>query len=89
MIDIFKPFRDELKPFKEYWVHIFDKKRMSLVADTNSKVVHFSKLGCELFPPAIITNKASSTTAVELGMIAVNALLVELQDTRKVTSKYL
>ena len=62
---------------------------MSLVAGTDSKVVHFSKLGCELFPPTIITNKASSTTAVELGIIAVNALLVELQDTRKATSKYL
>ena len=68
---------------------MFDKKRMYLVADTNSKVVHFSKLGCELFSPAIITNKESSTTAVELGVIAVNTLLVELQDTRKATSTYL
>ena len=26
IIDIFKPFCDELKPFKEYCVHMFDKK---------------------------------------------------------------
>jgi len=68
---------------------MFDKKRTSLVADTNSKVVHFCKLRCELFSPIILTNEESSTIADELGVIVANALLVELQDTRKATSKYL
>ena len=62
---------------------------MSLVADTNSKVAHFYKLRRELFSPIIITNEESSTITEELGVIATNALLVELQDTRKATSKYL
>ena len=43
MLDMFKDLRDELKLFHEYWLHMFDKKRKPLVADLNSKVVHFGK----------------------------------------------
>ena len=33
MVDIFKELRDKLQPFHEYWVFMFNKKRMSLVAN--------------------------------------------------------
>ena len=49
MVNIFKELRDKLQPFNEYWLHMFDKKIMSLVVDLSSKVVHFGKPRSELF----------------------------------------
>ena len=79
MLDRFKDLRDELKLFYEYWLHIFDKKRISLVADLNSKVVHFGKLRNELFSPDIETNQESSNITEDLGVIVAQAILNELQ----------
>ena len=88
-MDIFQDLRDELQPFHEYWLDMFDKKRMSLVADLTAKFTHFGKLCSELFSPTIKTNKKSSNITEDLGVIVAQAILDGLQDTRKATSKYL
>ena len=44
MMDIFKVYRDELPPFKEYWDEMFTKKQMPVVArKSGSKVVQLAK----------------------------------------------
>ena len=65
MVDILKEFCDELQPFHEYWVHIFDKKIMSLVADLSSKIVHFGKLRSELSPLLLKKKQQSSSITKE------------------------
>ena len=89
MMEVFLPLHSEIEPFNDYWVHMFDKKQMSRVADKSSKVLHFGKLRSELFTPTLPTNIESSTVAKKLSTNVADALLVELRDTRKATSKYL
>ena len=89
MFGIFKELREELKPFQEYWLHMFDNKRMAVIDDSSTKVTHFSIVCNELFEPTTQTNIDSSTITKYLAVAAANALLEELRDTRKATSKYL
>ena len=68
---------------------MFDNKRMSVIADSSTKVTHFSIVYNKLFEPSTQTNIDSSTITKDLAVVAANALLEELRDTRKATSKYL
>ena len=56
MMEIFLPLRAEIEPSNDYWVHMFDKKKMSKIADKRSKLLHFGKLCSELFTPILLTN---------------------------------
>jgi hypothetical protein len=59
MMNIFEEYLEELQPFKEYWILMFEKKRMSVVvwsSKDGSKVVHMARLRAELFSPTNPTN---------------------------------
>ena len=53
----FNFFQDCIPPFKEYWVHIFEHKKMQRISDSGSKSVPFAMLQDELFSPSNLTNK--------------------------------
>ena len=88
MMGIFTEFSNELPEFKEYWDMTFKKKRMSVIArKSGTKVVHFAKLHTIIFSPTRKTNKATSARVKELAKTAVDAILKELHDKSKATSK--
>ena len=59
MMNIFKDYRDELPPFKDYWELTFKKKQMQVVCrQDGTKVVHFARrLVKNLFNPTRCTDK--------------------------------
>ena len=89
MMSIFQELYDKLPPFAEYFKHMYENKKTTIVADKKTKVVHFTKIRSELFSPVSITNRNTSDMASKLGSIAAAALLCELQDERKATSEHL
>ena len=56
MMGLFSELMDELAPLREFWEHKFEKQQMSLVSQTNTKVVHMARLQDELFHPVIEDN---------------------------------
>jgi hypothetical protein len=45
MMGMFSKYVEELPPLKEYWIHLFEKKRMVLVAaESGAKVPQFAEL---------------------------------------------
>ena len=57
---------DELLPFREFWEHKFEKQQISLVSQTNTKVVHMARLRDELFHPVIEDNQNSQGIVEDL-----------------------
>jgi hypothetical protein len=51
MMNMFSKYVDALPPFKEYWEHSFQKKRMVVVvaSESGAKVLQFAVLRKELF----------------------------------------
>jgi hypothetical protein len=61
MMNIFKEYRDELPPFKEYWELTFKKKQMRIVnCKDGTKVVNFTRLLKYLFDPKRLTDKETT-----------------------------
>jgi hypothetical protein len=90
MMDIFKPYRDELPPFQEYWDIIFKKKQMKVISRKDgSKVVHYARLLTCLFSPRREADLAATDRVHELGSIAASTIIRELLDQNKATYKYL
>ncbi len=89
VMNIFKDLMDDLPSFSEYWEHMFDKKRMSLIDKKAGSEVPFAKLREELFAPTDDTNKATTDLAIELGVVAAKAILSELRDKNKATAQHL
>jgi hypothetical protein len=90
MMNIFKEYRDELPPFKEYWELTFKKKQMRIVnCKDGTKVVHFARLLKYLFDPKRLTDKETTKRVLELASEAVVAFIRELLDQKKATWKYL
>ena len=89
MMDIFKVYRDELPPFKEYWDEMFTKKQMPVVArKSGSKVVQLAEVKKALFKPTRQTDKQAVTCMLELAPIATGAVVKEIDDESKATYKY-
>ena len=89
MMDIFKIYRDELPPFKEYWDEMFTKKQMSVVArKSGAKIVQFAEIKKALFKPTRKTDKQALKRMVELAPIATGTVVKEIDDETKATYKY-
>ena len=89
MMDVFKIYRDELPPFKEYWDEIFTKKQMSVVArKSGAKIVQFAQIKKALFKPTTKTDKQALKRMVELAPIATGRVVKEIDDETKATYKY-
>jgi hypothetical protein len=90
MMNMFSKYVDALPPFKEYWEHLFQKKRMIVVAsESGTKVLPFAKLRKELFSPSDQTNAATNERLVQLAKVVAQGILDKLHDEKKVTWKYL
>ena len=88
MMNIFKEYRDQLPPFKEYWELTFKKKQMQVIAcQDGTKVVHFARLLKYLFDPKRLTDKETNERVIE--EVAGSAFICELLDQKKATWKYL
>ena len=89
MMGLFSELMDELPPFREFWEHKFEKQQMSVVSQTNTKVVHMARLRDELFHPVIEDNQNSQGIVEDLVGIVTGAFLEELRNTNKASYKYL
>ncbi len=90
MMNMFSKYVDALPPFKEYWEHLFQKKRMVVVvSESGSKVLQFAELRKELFSPSDPTNAATDERLVQLAKVAAQGILDKLHDENKATWKYL
>jgi hypothetical protein len=90
MMNMLSKYVDALPPFKEYWEHLFQKKRMVVVAsESGAKVLQFAKLRKELFSLSDQTNAATDERLVQLAKVAAQGILDKLHDEKKATWKYL
>jgi hypothetical protein len=90
MMNMFSKYADALPPFKEYWKHFFQKKRMVVVAsESGAKVLQFAKLRKELFSPNDPTNAATNERLDKHAKVAAQGILDKLHDEKKATWKYL
>jgi hypothetical protein len=71
IMNMFCKYGDALPPFKEYWEHLFAKKRMLvLVSEFGAKVLQFAELRNELFYLSDLTNAATNEHLDELAKLA-------------------
>ena len=89
MMGLFDDIVEELPPFKEYLKYMYEKKTMFTIGKSKSKEVPLALLRNEIFHPQIEDNVSSTELVKKLALIATEAFLVELRDTRKATYKYL
>ena len=90
MMNMFFKYGDALPPFKEYWEHLYEKKRMRVMAaESGATVLQFAELRKELFHPSDATNAATDEHLVELEKVAAQGILDELHDENKASWKYL
>ena len=89
MMSIFSVYKTELPPFNEYLIYQFENKTQKLVGSSILSEVPYSELRKELFSPTRKENIDSSEYAEELGSVFAKAMLKELRDPTKATSKYL
>jgi len=92
IMNVFIKYVDVLPPFKEYWEHSYENKRMRvMVAKSGATVLQFAELRKELFHPSDATNAATDERLVELAKVAAQGFLDEdeLHDENKATWRYL
>ncbi len=90
MMNMFQKYVDALPPFKSYLEHLFQKKRMNVVAsESGATVLQFAELRTELFSPSDSTNAGTNGRLIELARVAAQGILDELHDEKKATWKYL
>jgi hypothetical protein len=90
MMSMFSKYVDTLPPFKEYWEHLFEKKKMIVVSsESGARVLQFAELRNELFSPKDPTNAATNECLVQLAKEAAQGVLDELHNEKKTTWKYL
>ena len=90
MMSMFDEFADELPPLREYFEHLYEKKRMSVISrKSGTKVVHLGRMRRELFAPSRKTERDTNKRVQELAKVAANSILTELRDESKATHKYL
>ena len=90
MMSIFEVQRVKLKPFDDYFNHLYENKKMKHVGEKHSTAVPFAMLREELFSPKLEANQDSTPIIIDkLAEVAVNAILAEIRDENKATTKYL
>ena len=81
MMNMFGKYVTAIPPFKEYWKHLYEKKRMRVIAaESGATVMQFAELRNELFHPSDATNAATNERVVELAKVAAQGILDELHD---------
>ena len=81
MMSMFSKYVDTLPPFKEYWEHLFEKKKMIVVSsESGARVLQFAELRNELFSPKDPTNAATNECLVQLAKEAAQGILDELHN---------
>ena len=61
MMNMFIKYVDALPPFKEYWEHLYENKRMRVMAaESGATVLQFAELRKELFHPSDATNAVTN-----------------------------
>ena len=81
MMNMFWKYIDALPPFKSYWDHLFQKKRMNIVpSESSAMVLHFAELRKELFLPSNKTNAGTNERLIELAIVAAQGILDELHN---------
>ena len=81
MMNMFQKYVDALPPFKSYLEHLFQKKRMNVVAsESGATVLQFAELRTELFSPSDSTNAGTNGRLIELARVAAQGILDELHD---------
>ena len=90
MMNMFWKYVDALPPFRSYREHLFQKKRMVIVAsESGATVLQFAELRKEMFSPSDQTNAATDGWLLQLAKVASQGILNELHDEKKATWKYL
>ncbi len=90
MMNMFQKYVDALPPFKAYCEHLFQKKRMNVVAsESGATVLQFAKFRKELFLPSNTTNASTNGCLIELARVAAQGILDELHNEKEATWKYL
>ena len=90
MMDMWKPFSNELPPFEKYLNETFNKRQMKVIArKSGANVVQYGLLREELFNPTRKSAAATYDRTLELARIAADAIISELLDETKATAKYL
>ena len=89
MMGIFKPFRDELPPFREFYEHRYGKKTQYRVVRNLNKELPNRELLNELFYPQDPSNLETDYLLNDHGLLIAETLLNELTDKRKATHNHL
>ena len=67
----------------------FEKKKLAYVEEIKEKAVPLKELFKELFSPENLDNQDSTDTLENIAAIEIASLVVELEDEKKATYKYL
>ena len=89
MLHIFDELRDELPEFKAFLEYEFENKKSACVEERNEKAVPLKELVKELFSPENLENQDSTDTLEKILAIGIAALVVEMENEKKTTYKYL
>ena len=73
MMGLFANLHDELPPFRKFWEHSFEKRRMKIVSQAGTKVVHLALLRDEPFHPIREDNGNCEGIVKNLADVAVEA----------------
>ena len=89
MMDMFDELAEEIPEFKEFLDHEFKIKKTEFIKSSQTKSISYSMLIEELFSPKDDDNKDSTEILLIVAKLAMEAMVVELEDKTKATYKYL
>ena len=89
MLHIFDKLRDELPEFKEFLDYEFENKKSAYVEERKDKAVPVKELVNELFSPENLDSQDSIEALEKIAAIGIAALVVEMENEKKATHKYL
>ena len=89
MMGIFDTFKNEIPKLNDFLDYKYNKYSAKVVGDSKECVLPYAMLRNELFSPRLDTNRETNSFAEIIGRVAAEAMLSELRDPHKVTSKYL
>lgn len=89
MMSIFSELEYELPPFKEYLDLTFRGQRTVVHRGSGARLMGMQKLREESFYPTNEANQEAEALVIELGKVAVNAIIKDMEDRKKNAWKYL
>ena len=89
MLHIFDKLHVELPEFNAFLEYEFGNKKSAYVEESKEKAVPLQQIVKELFSSEKIYNQDSTDTLEKISAICIAELVVELEDKKKATYKYL